>query len=243
MLSPVRIWVSPLSLYVDLQVKLEMERSPTIVALSELPRKSRGYDRYGIFKEGESESHEMIVGYSPPDEDRIDRSIRPRFETTPLYAPGPLQEIVGRYDEIRKIVKSYTLTLPLGDNRSRIERALDLIMAKPVAASRRGEHDETDRRMFRVETTWQPSREALIREIEEWETQDYADNYWVGVYFEGDNKIHRFDKEQGKMSIDLNGDLEDRPLWTGEDLVQAWRAARDRVEDFLRSVESEQDVS
>lgn len=202
-----------------------------------------GYVRLQTLEEGEAESQEVIVGYSPPHEERIYPGVRPRFETTPVYAPGPLQEILNRCDEIRKIVKSYTVTVSLPDHRSRIERALNLILASPEDDRLSGEGSEIDRRKLKVESTWRPNREALIREIEEWETQDYADNYWVGVYFEGDNKIRRFDKEQGKMRVDLDEELAGRPLWTGEDLVMAWTAARGKVEYFRRSVEDEQEAS
>ena len=45
------------------------------------------------------------------------------------------------------------------------------------------------------------------------------------------------------MSVELEGNFADEPLWTGESLVAAWRAARNRIEVFLRSVGDEQHVS
>lgn len=191
----------------------------------------------------ETESEEVFVGYCRPEEERADSSLNPRFETRPLYGRGPLQEILNRREEIRKIVKSYTITADLPERRSQIERALDLILAQPIDERRLEENSRIDRRTFRVESTWRPSPNALIHEIEEWERRDHADNYYVGVYFDGDPKIRRFDKEQGKLSVELEENFGDEPLWTGEGLVAAWRMARTEVEGFLRSVGDEQEVS
>lgn len=201
------------------------------------------YAHYRTIGGSETESEEVIVGYGPPGEEEADPRLRPRFETRPLYGRGPLQEILDRSDDIRKIVKSYTVTADLPERRSQIERALNLILAQPGDERHLGENGWIDRRNFRVESTWHPSREALIREIEEWESRDPADNYYVGVYFDGDPKIRRFDKEQGKMSVELDGNFADEPLWTGESLVAAWKMARNEVESFSRSVGDEQEVS
>lgn len=201
------------------------------------------YVRCRLPVEGQTESHETIDGYSSPYDGKVYSGVRPRLETTPFYGPGPLQEIVSRCGEIRKIVKSYTVDVSLPDHRRWIERALDFVLVQPENGYRHEGHDRVDRRNFKVEATWHPNKNDLVREIEEWETQDYVDNYWVGVFFEGENKIRRFDKEQGKMSVELNGDLVNRPLWTGEDLIQAWTAARGEVENFLRLVEDEQEAS
>jgi len=201
------------------------------------------YARYRTLEESETRSEEMIVGYCRSDEERPDPGLKPRFETKPLYGDGSLQEILNRREEIRKVVKSYTLTADMPSSRTRIERALDSIMAQSGEDRRIEENGRIDRQNFKVESTWRPSQEALVREIEEWESRDSGDNYWVGVYFDSDPKIRRFDKEQGKMSVELHGNFADEPLWTGNDLIEAWTAARNEVEGFLRSFGDEQEIS
>ncbi|MBA3474873.1 MAG: hypothetical protein H0T57_16900 [Rubrobacter sp.] len=200
------------------------------------------YARYRTLEEYETQSNDLITGYCLPHEEEPDAGLRPRFETRPLYGPGPLQEILNGYRDIRKIVKSYNIEVSLSNPPSRIERALDLFMAQPRDVGFE-EREEVDRRRFRIESTWHPSKEAVLREIEEWESRDPADNYWVGVYFDGDSQIRRFDKEKGKVSVELNSNIADQPLWMGEELISAWTTARNEVEGFLRSFEDEQEVS
>lgn len=195
-------------------------------------------------EEDAEEHHDKVYGYRKSEAHEPDPRLKPKFTTTPLYGPGPLGEILQRWTEIRKVIKSYTVTSSLPQNVGRMERVLDVIMADGNQDAEFSRDQHSDRRRLRVESDWRPrSRREVELEIEEWEREAVADNYWVGVYFEGDNKIRRFDKQQGRRQTSLEGSFAEEPLWRGEDLVRAWSAARGEVEDLLRARNNEQEVS
>jgi hypothetical protein len=86
---------------------------------------------------------------------------------------------------------------------------------------------------FRMELDWNPDEEALQRAIDDWNRQNAGDNYWVGVKFKNDGRIHRFDEAIGRSSVELTGGWASEPLWREEDLLSAWTAARPEIDHII----------
>ena len=85
------------------------------------------------------------------------------------------------------------------------------------------------RKNFRMELDWEPDKEALQQAIEDWNQHDAGDNYWVGVKFKNDGRIHRFDEAVGRSSVELTGSWVTDPLWRQENLLSAWTTALPEV--------------
>lgn len=97
----------------------------------------------------------------------------------------------------------------------------------------RRDRTEDIQKNFRMELDWEPDEEALRQAINDWNQHESGDNYWVGVKFKNDGRIHRFDEALGRSSVELTGGWVSDPLWRQKDLLSAWTAACPEIDRII----------
>lgn len=165
-----------------------------------------------------------ILGYSRSGDDDPDGELKARFKTSQLKTAAPLREIRNKVEEIKKYVVNSRVEVPRHDHRGSLHRFLDAAM--PFA---KRDSTEDIQKNFRMELDWEPDEEALQQAIDDWNQHDATDNYWVGVKFKNDGRIHRFDEAIGRSMVELSDSWASEPLWREENLLSAWNAARAEV--------------
>ena len=183
-----------------------------------------GYTHVGEIEREPGEITKRVYGFSRTRDDGPDRGLKARFVTSELKTDAPLQEIRNKVGKIRKYVVNSTVEVPRHDHRGSLHEFLDSAM--PFANRDR---TEDIRKNFRMELDWEPDKEALQHAIDDWNRHDAGDNYWVGVKFKNDGRIHRFDEAVGRSSVELAGSWVSDPLWRHENLLSAWTTALPEV--------------
>ncbi len=145
---------------------------------------------------------ERVLGFSRTRDDDPDGELKARFVTSQLKTNAPLQEIRSKVGEIRKYIVNSTVEIPQHDHRGPLHRFLESAM--PFA---RRDRTEDIQKNFRMELDWEPDKETLQQAIDDWNRHEAGDNYWVGVKFKNDGRIHRFDEALGRSSVELTGGL------------------------------------
>lgn len=191
----------------------------------------RWHSGYAHVKRTERETGKItkhILGFSPTIDDDPDGGLKARFAASQLKTNAPLQEIRNKVGGIRKYVVNSSVEVPQPDHRGPLHRFLESAM--PFA---RRDHTEDIQKSFRMEIDWEPDEEALRQAIDDWNQHESGDNYWVGVKFKNDGRIHRFDEALGRSSVELTGGWVSDPLWRQEDLLSAWTVARSEVDRII----------
>lgn len=176
-----------------------------------------------------------IRGYCRIDSEEVDGTLKPRFSTSQFKTSAPLREMKDRVQDIRKYIVNSSVEVPRPDHRGQLHQFLDSLMSF-------AKQDRTQdiQKTFRMELDWHPDREALQQAIDDWKRHEHGDNYWVGVKFKNDGRIHRFDEAVGRSSVELTGSWVNEPLWTQQDLVRAWQRARPEVDRIIGRLGDEQ---
>jgi hypothetical protein len=169
-----------------------------------------------------------LLGFSPTSHDDPDSELKARFMTSQLKTTASLQEINNKLGEIRKYIVNSTVEVPRQDHRGPLHRFLDSAM--PYA---KRDRTEDIHKSFRMELDWKPDKEALQQAIDDWNKHQFGDNYWVGVKFKNDGRIHRFDEAIGRSSVELTSDWAREPLWREGDLLSAWTVARPEIDRLI----------
>lgn len=187
----------------------------------------RWHSGYAHVREVEREPGKItkrILGYCRSGDDDPDGSLKARFATSRLKTTAPLQEIRNKVEEVHKYIVNSTVEVPRNDHRGPLHRFLKSAM--PFVKRDRIEDIQKN---VRMELDWKPDEEALQQAIDDWNRHEAGDNYWVGVKFKNDGRIHRFDEAIGRSSVDLVGGWVSDPLWRQENLLSAWEAARPEI--------------
>jgi len=187
-----------------------------------------GYARVGEIERRSGEITKRVLGFSRTRNDDLDSELKARFATSQLKTNAPLQEIKNKAGKIRKYVVNSSVEVPRHDHRGSLHGFLESAM--PFARRNRTEDIQKN---FRMQLDWEPDEEALKQAIDDWNKHEAGDNYWVGVKFKNDDRIHRFDEAIGRSSGELSGDWVSEPLWREGNLLSAWTAARGEIERII----------
>jgi len=161
-----------------------------------------GYTHVGEVEREPGKITKRVLGFSRTRDDDPDGDLKARFMTSQLKTNAPLQEIRSKVGEIRKYIVNSTVEIPQHDHRGPLHRFLESAM--PFA---RRDRTEDIQKNFRMELDWEPDKETLQQAIDDWNRHEAGDNYWVGVKFKNDGRIHRFDEALGRSSVELTGGL------------------------------------
>ncbi|WP_119068725.1 hypothetical protein [Rubrobacter indicoceani] len=183
-----------------------------------------GYARVREVERDPGQITKRLHGFSRTIDDDPDGELKARFKTSQLKTTAPLQEIRNKVGEIRKYIVNSTVEIPRHDHRGALHRFLDSVM--PFA---RRDCTEDIQKNFRMELDWEPDEQALQQAINDWNQHEAGDNYWVGVKFKNDGRIHRFDEAVGRSSVELTDGWVNEPLWGEENLLSAWTTARPKI--------------
>jgi len=173
-----------------------------------LSKRSRYAIRRKIAESASSKDVEIIRWQNAGRRYRImDLSVR--FDAKEIHLPGPIETILERCEEIRKLVISSRLDFDVPNEFELLERVLSFIGAdsNEMADNRRTLN-------FRSEMDWTPTRMELAGTIKKWERDVSTGNgRKIGVKFRNDQKTYWFGDALGRQEMELDEKIVAKVLW------------------------------
>ena len=169
----------------------------------------------------------QILGWRDYDEESPDPTLRVKFDTRPIFLPGPIEEILANYINIRKLVTSVRVRRDVPDIRSSWEKAMESLGWDAF------QMPDQDCLNFRFEVDWQPTHNELQRTIGRWKQSFNNMEQRTGVMLRGSSKVLWFDKARCTNALKLDEHLEKALHWGPSDLEKVVKASQSRVRKLI----------
>lgn len=179
------------------------------------------FTTYVVLSEPDDQGQHTIVGYRP-DENTAPMNLRARFKTEVYQKPGPIDQIIERAANIRKLERKAKLSLAIQPERVLFQK---LLTAFHLADHQTLQQEAVIKYQVEVDGLTQGEVQQIVSE---WQEED-ADESDYGFVFKGDPATHWLGKEFVRETLQLEVERDNTELVRPEGLLRELARHRDHL--------------